>query len=209
MPWILLVIVLVLALVAGAAAWLRTHPSPLPYSQRFFVQGPHPFLGRQRLREILEPEPGERVLEIGPGTGYHSLPVAVWISPVGTLEVVDVIPEWLDHTVREAEREGLANIVPTRADASSLPFEDRSFDAAYLVQVLGEVPDQDAAVRELGRVLKPGGRLVVGESVLDPHVVPLRALRRRAGAAGLRFDGAVGGALGYFARFRPEAESVS
>jgi ubiquinone/menaquinone biosynthesis C-methylase UbiE len=207
MPWILLAIVLVLSLLIGAAAWLRRHPAPLPYSQRFFVQGAHPFLGRQRLREILDPAPGERVLEVGPGTGYHSLPVAAWISPAGTLEIVDVIPEWLDHTVREAERQGLANVVPTRADATSLPFEDRSFDSAFLVQVLGEVPDQEAALRELGRVLKPGGRLVVGESVLDPHVVPLRALRRRAGAAGLRFDGAVGGALGYFARFRPEAES--
>src|SRR5919106_419571 len=166
MPWILLIVLLVLALLAGAAVWLRTHPSPLPYSQRFFVQGPHPFLGRQRLREILGPEPGERVLEIGPGTGYHSLPVARWISPGGTLEVVDVIPEWLDHTVREAERRGLTNIVPTRADAISLPFEDRTFDCAFLVQVLGEVPDRGAALRELGRVLRPGGRVVVGESVL-------------------------------------------
>jgi ubiquinone/menaquinone biosynthesis C-methylase UbiE len=146
------------------------------------------------------------VLEIGPGTGYHSLPVAAWISPAGTLEIVDVIPEWLDHTLREAERQGLTNIVPTRADATSLPFEGRSFDSAFLVQVLGEVPDQEAALRELRRVLKPGGRLVVGECVLDPHVVTRRVLRRRAGAAGLRFDGAVGGALGYFARFRPGAE---
>jgi ubiquinone/menaquinone biosynthesis C-methylase UbiE len=205
-PWILLAILLVLSLLIGAVLWLRTHPAPLPYSQRFFVQGAHPFLGRKRLREILEPEPGERVLEIGPGTGYHSLPVAAWISPAGTLEIVDVIPEWLDHTVREAERQGLVNIALTRADATSLPFEDRSFDSAFLVQVLGEVPDQEAALRELRRVLKPGGRLVVGESVLDPHVVTRRVLRRRAGAAGLRFDGAVGGAFGYFARFRPGAE---
>src|ERR671918_1550083 len=182
MPWIPLAALLVLALVIGAVVWLRTHPSPLPYSQRLFVEGPHPFLGRQRLREILEPEPGERLLEIGPGTGYHSLPVARWISPKGTLEIVDVIPEWLDHTVREAERQGLANVVPTRADATSLPFEDRSFDSAFLVQVLGEVPDQEAALRELRRVVKPGGRVVVGESVLDPHVVTRRVLRRRAGA---------------------------
>lgn len=207
MPWILLVVLLLLALLIGAVVWLRTHPSPLPYSQRLFVQGAHPFLGRQRLREILEPEPGERVLEIGPGTGYHSLPVAEWISPLGTLEIVDVIPEWLDHTVRKAQRQGLANVVPTRADATSLPFDDRSFDSAFLVQVLGEVPDQEAALRELCRVLKPGGRLVLGESVLDPHVVTLRVLRSRAGAAGLRFDGAMGGALGYLARFRPGAES--
>jgi ubiquinone/menaquinone biosynthesis C-methylase UbiE len=206
-PWILFAALLVLALFGGAVVWLRRHPSPLPYSQRFFVQGAHPFLSRRRLRDMLRPEPGERVLEIGPGTGYHSLPVAAWISPGGTLEVVDVIPEWLDHTVREAERQRLANIVPTCADATSLPFEDRTFDAAFLVQVLGEVPDQGAALRELARVLKPRGRLVVGESVLDPHVVRRRVLRRHAAAAGLRLDGAVGSAVGYFARFRPEAES--
>lgn len=202
MLWILLAIVLALALLAGGVTWLRRHPAPLPYSQRLFVQGPHPLLGRRRLREMLDPKPGERVLEIGPGAGYHSLPVASWISPDGTLDIVDVIPEWLDHTLREAREQGLTNIVASRADARSLPFEARTFDAAFLVQVLGEVPDQDAALRELRRVLHPRGRLVVGESVFDPHVVTLRSLRRRAGAAGLRFDGAVGGPFGYLARFR-------
>lgn len=204
MPWAVLIPLLVFALLVVGVAWLRTHPSPLPYSQRFLVQGPHPFLGRQRLREILEPRPGERILEVGPGTGYHSLPVASWISPGGTLEIVDVIEEWLDHTMGVAKEQGIRNIVPARADATSLPHEAGSFDAAFLVHVLGEVPDQEAALRELRRVLKPDGRLVVGESVLDPHVVTLRALRHRAGAAGLRLDGALGGTLGYFARFRPE-----
>ena len=200
----MLIPLLVLALLTAGIAWLRTHPSPLPYSQRLFVQGPHPGLGHQRLREILEPKPGERILEIGPGTGYHSLPVAAWISPGGTLEIVDVIEEWLEHTSDAARRQGIANIVPTRADATSLPHEAGSFDAAFLVQVLGEVPDQVAALRELRRVLKPEGRLVVGENVLDPHVVTLRGLRHRAEAAGLRFDGARGGTLAYFARLRPE-----
>ena len=193
---------MLLLLVAGVA-WLRTHPSPLPYSQRFFVQGPHPGLGREHLRQILAPSPGERVLEVGPGTGYHSLAVASWISPDGTLEIVDVIEEWLDHTIRLAREQGIANLVATRADATTLPHQDGSFDAAFLVQVLGEVPDQETALRELRRVLRVDGRLVVGESVLDPHVVSLRALRRRAERAGLRFDGVVGGRFAYFARFRP------
>jgi SAM-dependent methyltransferase len=204
MLWILLAVLLAVALLIGGAAWLRRHPAPLPYSQRIFVQGPHPFLGRRRLREMLDPKPGERVLEIGPGAGYHSLPVASWISPDGTLDIVDVIPEWLDHTLREAAEQGLTNLVARRADARSLPFEARTFDAAFLFQVLGEVPDQDAALLELRRVLRPDGRLVVGESILDPHVITLRTLRRRAGAAGFRFDGATGGPFGYVARFRPQ-----
>ncbi len=53
------------AAVAGAALWWRRNPSACPYSQRFWVQAPHPFITRDRLREVLAPKPGERVLEIG------------------------------------------------------------------------------------------------------------------------------------------------
>ena len=70
-----------LGAVAGAAAWWRTHPSACPYSQRFWVEAPHPGITRERLREILEPRPGERILEVGPGTGYYAIPAAGWIFP--------------------------------------------------------------------------------------------------------------------------------
>src|SRR5918996_73067 len=192
MPWILLAVLLALALLAGAAVWLRTHPSPLPYSQRFFVQGPHPFLGRQRLREILEPQPGERVLEVGPGTGYYTLDLAEWVGDEGVVEILDIQQEMLDHTMQAAQQRGIANIRPTQGDARSLPHEGDSFDAAVLVTVLGEISDQDAALRELERVLKPGGRLVVGELFGDPHMVTLSSLRRRAEAASLVYEGRVG-----------------
>jgi ubiquinone/menaquinone biosynthesis C-methylase UbiE len=190
------------AALAGAALWWRKHPSACPYSQRFWIEAPHPLITRERLRAVLEPRPGERILEVGPGTGYYSLPVAEWLQPGGTLELVDIQQEMLDHTMRRAEQEGLSNLVPTRADALQLPYEDRRFDAAFLVTVLGETPDQDAALRELARVLRPGGRLVDGELFGDPHYVSAKSLRRRAEAAGLRYDDRVGPRLGYFARFR-------
>jgi ubiquinone/menaquinone biosynthesis C-methylase UbiE len=108
----------------------------------------------------------------------------------------------LDHTMRRADRLGLANIVPARADARELPYQDGSFDAAYLVATLGEVPEQGRALEELRRVLKLGGRLVVGEGLPDPHMVRFGSLRAQAEAAGLAFEHRIGGALGYFASFR-------
>ena len=187
----------------GYALWWRRNPSACPYSQRFWVEAPHPFITRARLREILAPRSGERILEVGPGTGYYSVPVARWLEPGGTLEIFDLQQEMLDHTMLEADKAGVTNVVPTQGDATDLPYEDGAFDAAFLVTVLGEIPDQEAALRELRRVLKPEGRLVVGEILLDPHIVVMGKLRERAERTGLRFERRLGNALGFFARFIP------
>jgi SAM-dependent methyltransferase len=187
--------------VGGAALWWRKNPSACPYSQRFWVDAPHPFITRDRLRGMLEPRPGERVLEVGPGTGYYTLDVAEWVGPDGTVDVLDIQQEMLDHTMRRAGERGLANITPTQSDAAVMPYDDGTFDAAFLVTVLGEIPHQDAALRELARALKPGGRLVVGELLGDPHYVALGPMRLRAAAAGLEFERRSGNALGFFARF--------
>jgi ubiquinone/menaquinone biosynthesis C-methylase UbiE len=185
---------------AGAAMWWRRHPSACPYSQRFWVEAPHPFITRDRLRSVLEPAAGERVLEVGPGTGYYSLPVARWLGPGGRLDVLDIQQEMLDHTLRQAAAEGVTNISAVRADAQEMPYEDGSFDAAYLVTVLGEIPDQEAALRELRRVVKPGGRIVVGELFGDPHMVTFHSLHDRAAAAGLTVERRLGGRLWHFTR---------
>jgi ubiquinone/menaquinone biosynthesis C-methylase UbiE len=188
------------AVLAGAL-WWRKNPSACPYGQRFWVEAPHPLITRARLREVLEPQPGERVLEVGPGTGYYTLDVADWIAPGGNLDIFDLQQEMLDHTMGRARERGIANVTATRGDARCLHYPDASFDAAYLVTVLGEIPDQDAALEELARVLKPGGRLVVGELFGDPHWVSPARLSERAERAGLRFERRSGSAAGYFARF--------
>ena len=191
----------------AAALWWRKNPSACPYNQRFWVMAPHPVITRKRMLEILTPGAGERVLEIGPGTGYYSIPVAEHL-PGGTLAVFDIQQEMLDHVIREAEERQITNIEPTLGDAQALPYEDGSFDAAYLVTVLGEIPDQDAALQELARVLRPGGRLVVGELFGDPHMVTLGKLRERAAQHGLRFDRRLGTPLAYFARFGASAQGA-
>jgi ubiquinone/menaquinone biosynthesis C-methylase UbiE len=188
----------------AVAYWWRKNPSACPYSQRFWVEAPHPGITRARLIEILDPRPGEKVLEVGPGTGYYSLDVASRLDG-GRLVLLDVQQEMLDHVMRRARERELGNLEPTTGDARSLPFDDASFDAAFLVTVLGEIPDQQAALRELARTLRPGGRLVVGELFGDPHMVTFGKLRERAGAQGFELERRVGSPLAYFARFRRAA----
>jgi ubiquinone/menaquinone biosynthesis C-methylase UbiE len=190
--------------VIRVAVWWRTHPSPCPYGQRFWVEAPHPIITRKRLLELLAPLPGERLLELGPGTGYYTLPVAQHLGG-GRLFISDVQQRMLDHTMLRAADAGISNLEPALADARSLPYPDGSFDGAFAVTVLGEVPDPDQALRELARVLKPSGRLVVGELFGDPHMVTFASLRDRAWRAGLRVERRVGGPLGYFALLRVEA----
>jgi SAM-dependent methyltransferase len=189
-------------LLAGAL-WWRKNPSACPYSQRFWVEAPHPLITRDRLRSVLEPRGGERVLEIGPGTGYYTLDLARWLVPGGSVEIFDLQQEFLDHAMRRVVEAGLVNVHSTQGDATSLPFEDDSFDAILLTAVLGEIPDQDVAMREIARVLKPDGRLVVGELIGDPHFTSPGALERRAKPAGLHLERRSGPAFGYFARLAP------
>jgi ubiquinone/menaquinone biosynthesis C-methylase UbiE len=193
---------LVAALLAllGGALWWRRNPSAMPYWQRFFVDLPHPGITRARLVEVLEPSPRERILEVGPGTGYYALTIAERLEK-GRLEVYDLQQVMVDHVLERAKERGIANVTGWTGDAQDMLFENDRFDAAYLTVMLGEIPDQDAALRELARVVKPGGRVVVGEIAADPHYVAFGRLRERAERAGLAFEHRVGGPLAYFARF--------
>jgi ubiquinone/menaquinone biosynthesis C-methylase UbiE len=184
----------------AAALWWRKNPSACPYGQRFWVEAPHPFITRDRLKEVLRPQQGERLLELGVGTGYYSRELAEWIAPEGTLELFDLQQKFLDHTMEAAAARGLTNLVPTQGDATKLPFEDGSIDGVILTAVLGEIPDRIAALREIRRVLKPSGRLVVGELFGDPHFTSRGSLQRLGAEAGLELTESSGPAFGYFAR---------
>ena len=199
-------VALAAAVVAWSAlrAWAALRPMAFPYFGRAILDLPRPGITRRGLLEILEPAAGERILEVGPGTGYYTPSVAARLQPGGVVEIVDVRQSFLDHTAARARSHGLGNVVATLADGGSLPFADNCFDAAYLVTVLGELPDPQAALRDLARVLKPSGRLVVGEIAIDPDFHRRGRLVARARTAGLRPDRTTGGPLAYFARFRPQ-----
>jgi ubiquinone/menaquinone biosynthesis C-methylase UbiE len=202
----------VLAATTGAAAvaagaWWFGDRAPYPYSQRRLLDLQLPFLGLSDLDAVLRPRAGERMLELGPGTGLQALHVAPQLGPDGRLDIVDVQQEMLDHVMRRAQegqagRNAAAAIVPHCSDARELPFDDGVFDAVYLVTALGEIPEAARVLGAAARVLKPGGRLVVGE-FFDRHGIPFGRLRRLADAQRLHLAERRGPSLAYLARFRP------
>ena len=188
---------------AGVASrrWSRNSRGPFPYSLRWILDFPHP-ISPGLLRRGVQPSPGDHVLEIGSGTGRHAVQVARWIAPAGTLDVFDVQQDMLDAVMRRAGDQSITNITPAHGQAGErLPYADARFDAAYLVTVIGEIPDPDVALRELRRVLRPGGRLAVAEVIVDPDYVSLGELRSRAEACGFAFVCRYGSPFAYVAQF--------
>jgi ubiquinone/menaquinone biosynthesis C-methylase UbiE len=192
----------VLGVAAAGAGVVLSDRAPYPYSQHRLLDIPLPLLTRRRLDAALQPRAAQQVLEIGPGTGLQALLVAPQLGAGGRLAVVDVQQEMLDHVIARAAERSIGNITPHQADARALPFADDTFDAAYLVTVLGEIPGRLAALSELRRVLKPGGRLVIGEFA-DRHHVSLATLVRLANDAGLHLLRRTGIPLAYYAILEP------
>jgi SAM-dependent methyltransferase len=192
-----------LAVAGGAFSrwWSVKHPAPIPYRLRFFLRVPRGNHAPARVRELLEPRPGERMLEIGPGLGDHAMLMATALAPDGALDIFDVEQRMLDDVMRRAGLAGIRNITPRLGSGDSLPYGDATFDGAYMIGVLGEIPDGAAALRELRRVLKPGARLVIGEVFFDSDFVSLGTLSGLSGAAGFALDRKLGDSLTYLARF--------
>ena len=190
------------------AAWAsrvlsRKYRAPMPHVLRWGLLWPRGLHSPRRLRNLLQPRSGEHICELGPGIGAHAIPVAAALGPAGRLDVVDIQRPMLDHLLRRIAKARLANIAPVVGDATRLPYASASFDAAYAIDVLGETPDEAAVLGELRRVLKPDGRLVIGEHFIDPDYVSLRALQAHAEAAGFTLQRTSGTSLMYLARFRP------
>ena len=198
---------LLAGIAAGFAARIlsRRSPAPMPHWMRAVLFLPRAFQSAERLKAMLQLRPGQRLLEIGPGVGIHALPIAAELAPTGVLEVLDVQRPMLEILMRRARSASVTNIRPRVGDARFLPYPDESFDALYLISVLGEVPDSQVALRELCRVLMPGGRLVVGEIVVDPDFIGLQTLRESMAAAGFEFEHRSGPSFAYLASFRTAA----
>jgi len=157
---------------------------PCPYAVAWLVDNPYrrrqvgPLLDRIGIR------PGERVLELGPGPGAFTVAAAQQTGPGGSLVAVDIQPGMIAAVERKVQQAGLANVETRVAGAHELPLDDKSVDRAFLVTVLGEIPDRQRALAELYRVLKPGGILSITEQFMDPDYPLAATVIRWAAEAG-------------------------
>lgn len=177
---------------------------PVEYASTLLSPWRKLILPPSALLRCLRLKPTDNVLEIGCGPGYFSPAVAKFLSQ-GTLTLFDYQDGMLDIAETRLKKAGLTNYVRRRGDAKALPFAENSFDAAFMVTVLGEVGDADACLREALRVLKPEARLSITEMFGDPDFVPWRILKQKAANAGLVFEESFGPALFYTCNFRKAA----
>ncbi len=116
--------------------------------------------------------PGSAILDVGCGTGALTLLLAAGV-PDGTVAAVDPSADAVAMTRSAAAAAGMAErVTVSEGGLEDLPFSDGRFDMVWCSRVVHGRPDQVAAVRELRRVLKPGGRLVLREGGLPPRILP-------------------------------------
>ncbi len=173
----IIVIIFLVEVVFRIIAKLFPFPAPsltgifLDSGFRRIIQPPAKVIKRSGIKE------GMRVLEVGCGSGAFVDRVARAIGQNGRLYALDINPGMLRQTERKLARPeniDIRNVELVRSNARDLPFADETFDLVYMVTVLHEIPDRMKAVKEVNRILKPGGIFSVTELLIDPHY-PLRS----------------------------------
>ena len=133
------------------------------------------------------------VLDIGSGAGTFTVDMARMVGKEGKVHAVDIQDEMVIKTCERVQAAGVdARVHCHHSSAESLPLPDESVDLAILIATIAEFSDKAAALNEIRRVLKPGGRVAVSEELPDPAYVPAVVVSQWLEDAGLRFIGKSG-----------------
>jgi len=127
-------------------------------------------IGRSTVARLALPA-GAHVLDVGCGTGASALPAAQAVGPVGSVLGVDLAARLLERGRTKAVNYGLTNIEFRLGDMTALDYPDSHFDAVVSVFSIFFVPDMEGLVRDLWRMVRPGGKLAVttwGPRIFEP-----------------------------------------
>jgi arsenite methyltransferase len=128
------------------------------------------FAGTGNPFSLGEIQPGERVVDIGCGAGIDSLIAARMVGPSGQVIGVDMTPAMLKKARQAAGEAGLDNVIFRQGYGEELPIDDGWADVVISNGVLNLMPDKTAGLQEMARVLKPNGRLQIGDILVQKEV---------------------------------------
>jgi ubiquinone/menaquinone biosynthesis C-methylase UbiE len=187
-------------MILAVFGWRFASRLPCPVWSRWLVELDNPFTEANRsdvIIEHLDLQPGMTVLDIGCGPGRLTIPVAQQVGPQGAVVAIDLQAGMLRRTQERAQAANLSNIRFVVAGVGDGRLEAGLADRALLVTVLGEIPDREAALREVFAALKLGGMLSVTETIFDPHFQRRETVLRLADAVGFREKAFFGNRMAY------------
>jgi len=127
--------------------------------QRSVAQCHDQVIRRERVLDVMQLQKGAKVLEVGCGGGFYAHEVAQHVGPTGRVCAMDYSADQIAQAKKHCE--ALAFVECREGNATALPYENNAFDAVYGIQVFEYINDLDEALREVQRVLRPGGKCFI------------------------------------------------